>query len=438
MSAAGSGGADSSVAGGEASTGLGAACTKDSDCGKLSCDREIKDLITPSGAPEGQVDVSLFPGGSCTPVPLAAYDPTTGKSCDPLQPRGSQGCGLDGACLVESVQGKTLVGCRKACEPSATVSGCQRAGYTCDFGERACIEGCRTDTECRLVAVDANRDGVPDGSMYDRASRATCDIKTARCTHPAGSQASGGSCTGDDDCTADSLCISDGSSLAGQRFPGGYCTKLGCDVKGRECDGTNSVCEPLRPALDFSATDPLCLTRCAVGAEPADLQRGPSGHGVGCRTGYRCAYNGGSGAQSGVCVGGEYNGVTTNNIGAGCNADSECFSAFGFGRCLRYALPENLSSPGICTLLECNAPGLPKDLCGAGNECVGSTADQALCEHNCASASECPAGFACSDDDGIPATSRVCYPVCEANADCRANERCKLFATFMVGQCVLQ
>jgi hypothetical protein len=130
--------------------------------------------------------------------------------------------------------------------------------------------------------------------------------------------------------------------------------------------------------------------------------------------------------------------VTTNNIGAGCKANSECYSPFGMARCLRYGLPDNLSSAGICTLLDCNAPGLPKDLCGAGNECVGSSADQATCEHNCTSANECPASFACSDDDGDPATTKVCYPVCETNADCRTNERCQMFPSFAVGQCVLQ
>jgi hypothetical protein len=137
-------------------------------------------------------------------------------------------------------------------------------------------------------------------------------------------------------------------------------------------------------------------------------------------------------------VGGEYNAVSNNNIGAACKADSECYSPFGAGRCLRYGLPNNQSSPGICTVIDCNAPGLPDELCGSGNECVGSSADQTLCVHQCAAASECAAGFACTDDDGIPSSAKICYPVCEADADCRSNERCKPFPSLMVGQCVLQ
>ena len=340
-------------------------------------------------------------------------------------------------CLVENVQNKTQVGCRKACEPAASSSGCDRKGYTCDFGELACIEGCRSDTECRIQVVDSDNDGDPDNTVYEKDSRATCDEKTARCTHPAGNKADGETCMTDDDCSADAACITAATSVAGHRFPGGFCTKAGCEVKGRECTG-GTVCEPLRGALDSGSTDPLCLQRCTVGAEPADLQKGSSGHGMGCRAGYRCQYNGGTGAQAGVCVGGEYNAVTTNNIGSGCMSNSDCYSPYGAGRCLRYTLPDNKSSPGICTLSDCHVPGIPKDICGAGNECVGTSGDQTLCSHNCTKATDCPAGYACTDDDGDMATSKVCYPVCETAADCRSNERCQLYSGLSVGACVLQ
>lgn len=439
---AGSGGraqASAGSGGSSAPTNLGAACMSDSDCGKLLCDREIKQSVNVSGAPNGgQVDFSLFPGGSCTPVPLAAFDSTgSGRSCDPTEPRGSQGCSSEGVCLVENVQNRTQVGCRKACEPSAASSGCERKGYTCDFSDQACIEGCRSDTECRIQLVDTDDDGDPDSTVYEKDSRATCDEKTARCTHPGGGQTDGASCMNDDDCAADSACITAGTPLAGHRFPGGLCTKAGCEVKDRECGG-GTVCEPLRGALDSGSTDPLCLARCTVGAEPAELQKGASGHGMGCRMGYRCQYNGGTGAQGGVCVGGEYNGVTMNNIGSACMKDSECYSPFGAGRCLRYTLPDDKSSPGICTLADCNVPGIPKDICGAGNECVGTSSDKTLCMHDCTKASDCPAGYACTEDDGDMATPKVCFPVCETAMDCRPNERCQLYSGFSVGACVLQ
>jgi hypothetical protein len=438
-SAAGSGGR--ATGGGSADAGIevGAACTKDTDCGKgKTCDQEIAQLGTVSGAPGGQVDLSLFPGGSCTPVRLAAYDSTGGGgSCDPSQPTGAQGCGPDGVCLPETVSGKTLVGCRHACEPSATESGCSRTGYTCDFGSHACVEGCRSDTECRVLLQDTNGDGQADSASYDRASDAVCSAKTGRCEHPAGAQAPGQSCGRDDDCEADGICITAGSGPAGQFFPGGFCSKVGCDIAGRECQGGN-VCEALRPWLSETETNPICLARCTVGAEPAELQLGTNGHAEGCRAGYRCHYNGGNGAESGVCVGGNYNAVTKNDIGSACQLNSDCYSPFGIGRCLSYGLPNNASSGGICTILDCNVPGLPKDLCGSGNECVASQTDQAFCAHNCAKASECPAGFACFDDDGDTDTAKICYPICEADVDCRASEHCKLFSGQTIGQCVLQ
>jgi hypothetical protein len=245
----------------------------------------------------------------------------------------------------------------------------------------------------------------------------------------------------DEDCSDDGICITGDSSVAGHLFPSGYCTKIGCDVEGRSCS-SGSDCAPLRPILDANATDAICLTKCTVGAETESLRIGTSGHGQGCRAGYRCYYNGGVGAESGVCVGGNYNSVVDNNVGKGCEQNSDCYSPYGAGRCLRYGLTSTTSSNGICTLFDCNAPGLPDDVCGSGNECVSSSTDQTLCMHNCNDAGKCPATFACADDDGLPASPSVCYPVCEKASECRPNETCRAFtgqaAGQTFGQCVLQ
>jgi len=446
----GSGGSSSGRAGsGGAEAGgaqLGAACTKDTDCGSgFVCDMEITGQQPLPGAPGGQLNLSVFPGGSCTPRRLAGYNPEAG-SCDPLEPRGAQGCGKDGVCsVIQQVEasGSVAVACRKACEPSATESGCDREGYTCDFAARECTEGCRSDPECRVMVLDSDSDGEGDAIAYDTNSAATCDLELGRCTHPAGTQANGQSCTRDDDCSDNGLCLSPFDALGAQRFPGGMCTRRGCDYAGLECD-TGSVCEPVRPWLGESATEPLCLQRCKVGAEPADQRLGASGHGQGCRSGYRCHYNGGPGADAGVCVGGNYNDVKTNNIGAACKEDRDCYSPFGLGFCLRYALSSTQTSPGICTVLDCAAPGLPDDLCGPGNECVatGVSGDQTLCSHNCKAASECPSGFACTDDDAVAGTPKMCFPLCRTNADCRSGEQCRLMGTASgassAGLCVLQ
>jgi hypothetical protein len=444
MPAAGSGGsggsggssAGSSARGGSSGGGsseIGAACAKDADCGTgMFCDREIAQKASIPGAPSGAstIDQSLFPGGSCTPTPISVYDPNGMTSCDPGEPIGAQKCGSDGVCSVELVMGDQMVACRKACEPSATESGCDREGYTCDFVNHDCIEGCRSDTECRLTVVES-ADGSGTDVSYDASSTSTCDTETGRCTHPSGSKQIGEACDRSEDCSGEEgLCIPPDAAPAGLSFPGGACTRTGCDVKGLEC-GDGSVCESLRPWLDGSQTERLCLTRCTVGAEPEAQRLGKSGHGEGCREGYRCHYNGGAGAKSGVCAGGVYNDVKTNNIGATCKTNDDCYSPFGLGYCLVYGLPNGMAATGVCTLMDCGAPGLPSDVCGAGNVCVGQQGDQSFCQHMCKAADECPDGFGCTDDDMDPSTPKTCYPLCAANGDCRTGEQCKPLSTAM-------
>jgi hypothetical protein len=423
-----------SGSGGSGGAKLGSTCLNDADCGKLFCDRENKQSVPVTGAPGGAIDETLFPGGSCTPKPLTMYDPTGGSSCDPSEPNGAQGCGTNGVCSIESQSSTSAeVACRVACDPSNTSTGCDRDGYTCDFSAHDCVPSCRVDAECRLLSMDSNGDGVPEYA-YDTQSRAVCDQTTGRCTHSGGSATIGAACQRSEDCSGDSICIADGTDVEGQDFPDGFCTRRGCDISGRDCE-SGSVCESLRPGANASATEVLCLTRCTVGAEPSDLRLGPSGHGAGCRAGYACRYNGGPGAESGACVGGVYNAVTTNNIGSACKSSDDCYSPYGAGTCLSYGLPDGSGSPGICTVLDCYSPGLPDDLCGSGNECIGAGADQSQCAHTCKSANDCPTGYACADDDSDTTTAKTCYPVCLTDDDCRSNQTCKLYAGEMVGAC---
>jgi hypothetical protein len=420
---------------GAAAAVLGSPCVNDLDCGKLFCDRENDQPVPVTGAPGGEIAQALFPGGSCTPKPLTTYDPTGGSSCDPTEPRGAQGCGSNGVCSIESQTATSVeVACRLGCEPSNTSTGCDRDAYTCDFSTRSCLESCKVDAECRLLSLDSDNDGVVDSFSYDSSSRATCDQSTGRCTHAGGSAALGAACERSQDCSGDSICIADGTDVEGQDFPDGFCSRRGCDISGRECD-SGSVCAALRPGLNGSLTEPLCLTSCTVGAEPAELRVGPNGHGAGCRAGYACRYNGGPGASSGVCVGGIYNAVTTNNIGSACKSSEDCYSPYGAGTCLSYGLSDNSSSPGICTVSDCYSPGLPDDLCGSGNDCIGSGADQSMCAHTCKSANDCPTGYACADDDDDASTAKTCYPVCLTDGDCRSNQKCTLYAGQMVGSC---
>lgn len=442
--AAGSGGGSA----GRKATGtaqLGAACKTDADCaGGYVCDVEIKQTEKVPGAPSGSVDNVVFSGGSCTPIKLATYDQTgSGRSCDPTQPRGSQGCGSDGQCaVVREVQSNAsvpAVACRVSCEPSAAESGCDREGYACDLVEGVCEDGCHSDTECRISALDTDGDGQADQLEYDGSSPNHCDLKTARCRHPAGASASGEPCADDTECAEDGQCLPASSPVAGQTFPGGLCTRIGCQYPGFECD-KGTVCESLRPWLDESPSIPLCFQHCTVGAEKEDFRLGKSGHGEGCRDGYRCHYNGGPGTDGGVCVGGNYNDVKTNNIGSQCKTDAECYSPFGMGACLFYSTSSTQQLPGICTIFDCAAPGMPADLCGSRNECVSvGSSDGTSCMHHCSSADECPQGFACTDDDGEPGTPSNCIPACLTNADCRSKEQCvRRTAMAQSGLCMLQ
>jgi hypothetical protein len=235
------------------------------------------------------------------------------------------------------------------------------------------------------------------------------------------------------------VCLVDGAQLAGQSFPGGHCTRPACDYPANECDN-DTVCESLRPWLGDSESPPLCFQSCKVGAESTDLRIGVKGHGEGCREGYRCHYNGGAGADSGVCVGGNYNAVTANNIGQTCETNADCYSPFGLGYCAKYQIG-NVLLPGNCTLLDCSVAGLPVDICGDKNACVsqGPNTDETSCEHSCKDATECGNGFACTDADGDSDTPNTCIPLCESDANCRAGEKCIIADTArMLAVCQLQ
>lgn len=429
---------DAAVSGGVEpnATGLGLPCGRDSDClDNLFCDEESTYTMQVPSAPAGVITRAIFPGGSCSPRPIGPYDPDGGTSCSLDGPTDDQGCGKGGVCIVEPAAVDTVVSCRVACEPSADASGCSRKGYTCDFQLHACIEGCAHDEDCRLLRVDSDGDGAADALEYDRESSASCDSDTGRCSHEGGATKSGGACRTSDECEADGLCITAESTLAGNAFPDGYCTKFGCEVEGRECVGDDSACVALRSLSRPTPSALVCMTSCRVGAESEGDRLGEDGHGEGCRPGYRCQYNGGAGASAGVCVGGTYNDVTDNNVGAACELDSDCYSPYGIGLCLALSVGDVSATTGTCSMLDCNAPGLPDDICGKGNACIGLSGDVTFCVQECDEAAECALGSACSDDDADPTTPSICYPVCFTDEECRSNEACELTASG-AGQCV--
>jgi hypothetical protein len=411
---------------------FGESCSSSADCdSRLFCDTEVDTSYDAENLPPDseQVARSAFPGGVCTPLPAAPYDATgSGDSCDPFVPLAAQGCGDDGTCVpvVIDVQGTTAFACRPRCDPAAA-NPCRRSGYSCDFTLKACVEGCQSDDECRLLVLDTNSDGQADTLRYDDQSRATCDTTTFECVHSGNDSGKTGiPCKRLDDCDSDGLCVQAQQLFGDAQFPGGYCTKLGCDVAGRECED-GAVCAPLRELSPGAATTAACFTGCEVGAEPESDQLGATGHGKGCRSGYRCQYNGGSRSGQGVCVGGNYNEVKKDNVGAACETDAECHSRFGFGHCLRLRVDGVPAPTGMCTVMDCAVPELADGACGSGNQCVGLGGDVTFCLQSCDEAGQCAESFACTDDDGDPTTSKVCYPVCLEDADCRkGDERCQI------------
>lgn len=417
---------------------VGIACEGNADCRGGFCEPETPVNIPALGLPNGSaLETSLFPGGACSPTPFADYQSLA--SCDISAGLGRQGCGSCGVCIPEVLSSGIFSMCRERCEASADDSGCSRSGYTCDFAYQGCVEGCRSDEECRLVPVDTDDDGVLDSQRFDPTSTATCDPNTFRCSHAGSPGARAGDpCESDEDCEADGSCILSQQTLAGFSFPGGYCSKRGCDVPGLGCEGIESACLRVRGANPGTVSTERCMLTCQRGAEADPDILGIDGHGEGCREGYRCAWDGVRGvgaADNGICVGGNYNAITVNNVGAACETSADCYSPYGQGQCLLLSVGGVVPDSGHCTITDCAAPGTPDDLCGTGNECIGLSGDASFCAQTCDAAAECAEGLACSDDDGNLATPSICYPTCGSSAECRENEACTGNAAEGLGTC---
>lgn len=366
---------------------MGTACGGDDACSVGRCYSEAPIALEVGGLPGGESTVTLvdFPGGACS------------DDCDPAD---EDACGACARCT--SIGGSRF--CAPRCTPRDGDNDICRDGYQCDLEQAACVSGCASNQECQLATGEG-------GTLVWDPDRTEhyCDPTTFRCRHPGreGAQA-GDLCAKDTDCEADGVCFVDVG------YEGGYCTKLDCGVEGRSCAG-EGVCR-----------DGLCLLGCTVGAESEAERFGPGGRGKGCRVGHACFWNGIGQAfteGNGSCDVGNYTEAAPTTFGGSCSRHQQCYSPFGYGGCLT-ALPD-----GLCTIFDCGAPGLPRDICGANGQCVLFGAqDLSLCLANCASAADCRSGYGCVDWDGRPETPKVCY-TCATDDECRAGERCLLAAS---------
>ena len=313
-----------------------------------------------------------------------------------------------------------LTVCHERCTPSADDNGCARDEYTCNLSLHLCVAGCVSDEACRVDVIDGNRDGIADGHVYLENSTKFCDVETGRCSHPGtpGAQA-GDPCQVAEDCEADGQCYDASFDFSAVPFVGGSCAKPGCDVPGLECAG-DGVCADVREWTAGAFLGRSCVKPCVQGSEPVGDQLGSAGHGTGCRDDYMCMWTGEPGGTSGMCMPGNYNAVTTNNVGQACNTQAECFSPFGHGRCV---LLSQASPIGVCAIMDCAAPGLPGDLCGPNNACIPFGGDVTICAKGCSDASECAPSLGCLTTG---TGGGICAPGCINAGECRVGESCDL------------
>lgn len=361
---------------------LGGQCRGDT----FACNTGLECIPEQPGTIGGPDDpIMNYPPGETTPIEAPFFIDSyctlpvapTETGCDPIA------CGEQCGFCTQGI-------CMKGCQPEADTNSACRPGYECSMFAFVCSPGCTSEDECRTYLVD-------DQWVYNTNSAASCGEETFRCEHPGKDGAEAGDpCTFDDDCEPNGVCL---------QGPGGYCSKIGCDIPGNECAG-EAVC-------GFG----LCLEACVVGS---DDMTDPVDNTQGCRDGYTCYWGRGDNDPSGYCDEGVFNDVTDNNIGDPCTDDAECYSPFGYGEC----------DPDFgCTVGECGAPGVPADICGDEATCVdfiGIGTDRFACLKTCAIAEDCQPGDACVDLDGDSSTLNdlVCSPGCDSTDECRDGEVC--------------
>jgi hypothetical protein len=445
---------------------VGPRCRPETGCGPggFQCQTELNFTIggpsDPIYLPDGgttSIEGAYWKGNFCTNASNADTGFVVGMpgSCNPDNASddpamaGMDGCPACAKCISLGTDrmGREFAQCYPRCTPSATGNPCDRDGdpatydgWTCDLTQRVCIFGCGSDAECQLYREDTNMNGQldeeapdggapPDRQRLDVAGGATCNQMTGRCTQPGRPDArAGDTCTRNSDCFMDGRCLDE---LRFDAFTGGYCTKFGCDVTG---------CPAGDKCLDLGGGTFACTKPCTVANDPSDATTGRGRFDNECgRAGLACFWDGMSATGAGGCFPGEYNDVSTNNVGEACRdpdgtgpltASDQCYSPYGLGRCIFSA---EIAS---CSILSCAI--LPDDACGTGNTCLPISASTSICVKSCAAPADCPVpSYGCVDLDTTGPLGTVCFPGCLTNADCRTGYRCMGATPTALGECVL-
>jgi len=439
--------------GGPASCVVGTACATADDCAGLGDDRtrtcipetpgEIGLTIDPVRGLDEPIEVTDWVGGYCT------SEGRPGVGCE-----SNADCGVDadgvacGECVAAfDVTGNPITRCLDRCDPQARDNSSCRDGYECDWITGRCLPGCSDDLQCQIYREDTNGNGIidPFNPIVNRegdqlvldpnAEGAVCNTDTFRCDVPGNPAATAG-----EPCDRDSQCLENGTCLAeietDGEFPGGYCTRFGCEDPARTCDDDDEICMAKDLGVD------ACLARCTVGAEADNplLRLGVDGRALDCRRNYRCAWDGVSDDQGG-CLPGNYNAIPEEsaNLGETCGAldpapigleDGNCWSPFGAGVCIgrtfRAMDPSNpvaRSAWTACALRDCFAPGIAETCTAQEGACIElantgrGEPSNSLCLPTCEEPADCPpfpgdtiSAMACNETfrSGVS----VCHPSC--------------------------
>jgi hypothetical protein len=348
-----------------------------------------------------------FEDGYCTSVGAAEQDDPA--ACTQV------GCGGCGVCVpsFDVIFGDQVgfVFCAAECDPANGSADCTNGNICAGLqgGGGACVPGgCKSDDECHVGREDTNENGKLD--PYDATDNpggdrlryftttdipgftADCDDTDRFCTHSGSADGEAGkACVNDFQCEENGFCID------------GICT-AGCSNTA-PCAG------------DGECIDGACYQECDVASHVGD---DPLAAHTQCVAGGACSPEAGADDPfDGVCVGGTYTDVETNNVGAPCVSEVDCYSPYGFGFCTIYRAQD--SEPlgeGFCSVLNCADPAIGEAICGAGGKCVEVSATTSLCAKSCTTGANCQNGQSCVDFGGD--TGKVCVVAgCEGNADCK-------------------
>jgi hypothetical protein len=419
---------------------LGRACLGDGACDEVEyarCWGEVEQFF------EGEMYIQnrngtcqLWTGGGL------ACDPEDDSGC----PRGSR--------CIESGRGFGIdwYGCIDACTPADTSGelydwscGC-RVGYECNLFYGVCLSGCSNDRECCETWHDANHNAMRDSgevTLFPGCSNycdgddpeETTDCMASYACVNLGTPGSrfGDPCEHDSHCPVDGACWAWRDPDTGEEYyPGGYCSRMGCNYAGRGCEDAGGAC-----INSGGLEDPrgFCVRPCHTGSDATDSDfecRRTPGQEHACFPVSSWAWVGGppAGGEDGYCFPGNY-GAGTGGLGDACEDGGECASPLGLGECADWwVLPfctvrcnETLAvDEGICG--PAGTGGVATGICG-WNMCWPGcdTPGGALGANGCGRVDFACAPLSTFDSatyvvDGATRPLGFCMPMCETHEQC--------------------